>query len=834
MSVSAIFDTNYYLTNNADVVVAISQGHFGSAIQHYNDFGGKELRAPNSTFNPTYYAINNSDVLNAVSAGTFGNVFAHYQEFGETENRAPNTNLASFDSAGYLTANTDVAAAITAGSFNSALDHFIAFGQTEGRTGSGVTEATNPGSAINFTTGVDALVGTDGSDTFTADNSGGATTDTLTAADTVNGGAGTDTVRFFGTANILPTTLTSVENVYLNNPGASTVLNFSTLTDVTSIELDNTEITGANAEVLTLAQGQALTLDSVVDNTGGGNTMAIAGATTLVSLDLTVDGAGAGANDLALTIDDANNLATLNITASGTASDISYADADNAVTTINVAGSIGLALGTTTTNVATVNASSMTAGGLTVDLGVSAGATSVTGSAANDDITADAAVAYTINMGAGTDRLTTGANITVTDTLDGGDGVDTIETSGALTNALVARISNFEVLDIGGSANLTHDLGDFTGLTVLEVDGAATGGGGDVTITDLVETALVRINAALGDGLVVNQANSTVGSPADSITVSFENQTSITTGQELEIDAVETITLNSLSSGSAQTHTLSNFQADSASTLDINATTARLTITSLDAVDAVLIDNSDSTQNTSITSAAVTFTGAFLYNGGSGTDTLVMEGATTVAGSIYSLGNGRDSITLDAGNNVAVDIRSSATDASGAIASLVDVGAANTAGFVSATTDFDYNGALNNDGVTTVTTSAAATITAALANDNDATNFLAALAGGNDALEAALTTYAGAQTAANANAAEAAAITAIGAVANLDSLLTSSEAVLFTVDSETNDSAGVANDGASAVFRFVNSTTTGNAINTGELELIFVTQDGALVAGDFI
>jgi hypothetical protein len=211
-----------------------------------------------------------------------------------------------------------------------------------------------------------------------------------------------------------------------------------------------------------------------------------------------------------------------------------------------------------------------------------------------------------------------------------------------------------------------------------------------------------------------------------------------------------------------------------------------------------------------------------------------MEGATTVAGSIYSLGNGRDSITLDAGNNVAVDIRSSATDASGAIASLVDVGAANTAGFVSATTDFDYNGALNNDGVTTVTTSAAATITAALANDNDATNFLAALAGGNDALEAALTTYAGAQTAANANAAEAAAITAIGAVANLDSLLTSSEAVLFTVDSETNDSAGVANDGASAVFRFVNSTTTGNAINTGELELIFVTQDGALVAGDFI
>ena len=90
MSTSAIFDTSYYLTNNADVVVAISQGHFASAIQHYNNFGGKELRQPNAVFNPNYYAINNSDVLNAVSAGTFSSVFAHYQEFGEKENRVKN------------------------------------------------------------------------------------------------------------------------------------------------------------------------------------------------------------------------------------------------------------------------------------------------------------------------------------------------------------------------------------------------------------------------------------------------------------------------------------------------------------------------------------------------------------------------------------------------------------------------------------------------------------------------------------------------------------------------------------------------------------------------
>ena len=85
MSASAVFDSNFYLTNNADVVVAISQGNFANALDHYNRFGGKELRAPNASFDPSYYAINNSDVLNAVSSGAFSSVFAHYQEFGESE-----------------------------------------------------------------------------------------------------------------------------------------------------------------------------------------------------------------------------------------------------------------------------------------------------------------------------------------------------------------------------------------------------------------------------------------------------------------------------------------------------------------------------------------------------------------------------------------------------------------------------------------------------------------------------------------------------------------------------------------------------------------------------
>ena len=39
-SIAAVFDENYYLTNNADVVLAISQGQFSNALDHYTKFGG--------------------------------------------------------------------------------------------------------------------------------------------------------------------------------------------------------------------------------------------------------------------------------------------------------------------------------------------------------------------------------------------------------------------------------------------------------------------------------------------------------------------------------------------------------------------------------------------------------------------------------------------------------------------------------------------------------------------------------------------------------------------------------------------------------------------------
>ncbi|MDC0399335.1 Ig-like domain-containing protein [Alphaproteobacteria bacterium] len=84
-----VFDAAFYLMNNADAVIAISQGRIASALDHYNAIGSFELRNPNNIFNTAYYSINNPDALSAVARGEILSVFEHYQLVGSLEGRAP-------------------------------------------------------------------------------------------------------------------------------------------------------------------------------------------------------------------------------------------------------------------------------------------------------------------------------------------------------------------------------------------------------------------------------------------------------------------------------------------------------------------------------------------------------------------------------------------------------------------------------------------------------------------------------------------------------------------------------------------------------------------------
>jgi Ca2+-binding RTX toxin-like protein len=112
---SALFDTLFYLSQNADVF----QAGIG-ALFHYNTFGFHEGRDPNAWFDTAGYLAVNTDVA---AAGV--NPLEHFHQVGWREGRDPS---ADFDTTLYLVNNPDVAAAGI-----DPLEHFLAHGISEGR-----------------------------------------------------------------------------------------------------------------------------------------------------------------------------------------------------------------------------------------------------------------------------------------------------------------------------------------------------------------------------------------------------------------------------------------------------------------------------------------------------------------------------------------------------------------------------------------------------------------------------------------------------------------------------------------------------------------------------
>jgi len=601
MSASAIFDSNFYLTNNADVVVAISQGNFANALDHFNQFGGKELRAPNASFDPSYYAINNDDVLNAVSAGTFSNVFAHYQEFGETENRAPNTNLASFDSAGYLAANADVAAAVTAGSFSSALDHFIQFGQNESRSGSGVTESVTVGSTFTLTSGTDSgsgFVGTSAADTFNADlinESGVANVTTINSTDVIDGGAGNDTLN----ATYDDATSASVSNIEtLNLSGRGAVaFDFVNISGVTTLNmsaytaaanLDNIAALPTTLNVTNMAQ------DANIDFAAA----AVSGSTD--TLAMTVQSVTAGTYTLDAGIE------SLSIASNGNSAN-TVTEINASITELTVTGAQNLTvtndLGTNTAALTTVNAATMT-GRL--------------------NVTQDDAVNVTITGGTGNDTIDLGAdNFDANDTVDGGDGTDKLameeDDTIALTTAgaVLTNITNIETIDVTDQLAGAISLNIFNGATTMELSAGIDGTDRTVTVGS-GDTIDLEADAADDITIVVNGSGT-----SDTVNLILDNA-----DVAINVQATSVETLNITSTGTA----------DGAANI-ITGTTA---LNSLAGDQGIVITGAE----------ALTFTGAVTadsVNGSAMTDVLTVTGGTT-AGSQVTGGSANDILTLGDGN----------------------------------------------------------------------------------------------------------------------------------------------------------------------------------------
>jgi len=513
------------------------------------------------------------------------------------------------------------------------------------------------GTTLLLTTGLDtgsAFTGKAGNDTFVGVDTQNATTQTLTAGDSLSGGAGTDTLRVSASggaviaAPLVSTNGIEALSVTNNNTGLYTI-DASQMSGLTSVEL----VAGASA-VSVINQTSILnaSLSSTVrDLTLTPAATAVAGLSDAMSL--SVNGVAKSASST-VTV---NGIETVNVSSTGTGAGDATADTrlaivSTALDNVNVEGAAAARLtvnfaGSTGTEVATLNASTSTGGvDATITLGTS-GNLRATG-------------------GSGNDTFTVGA-ITATQTIVGGEGSDTlvVASATAATSGTQpgAGVSGFETLGVANAG--TADLRAFsanTGFTKLVAEGA-TG-----TFAGLGTAAAVVDLKATGGTVGVTRATD---GAADSIALSL---VAATPGTFTAVNVVDEETITLASRGTALgDNTITTLAATDATSITVTGDRS-LTVTNLTGATALAtlnagghtgsvfsINASNSGANMTVTGSAgsqatvgaavntiTTGTGNDSITGGNFRDVLTGGiGNDTING-----GEGNDALTGDTGNDV--------------------------------------------------------------------------------------------------------------------------------------------------------------------------------------
>lgn len=302
--------------------------------------------------------------------------------------------------AGFGIVNTVTADAATVTAANAQIAQFVAGGGGGG------------GQTFVFTTALDNLPGTPGNDTFNGDNSGGPAQQTVQLGDVANGGDGTDTFNYFGpTDNVLPQ-LSNIENVNLiqgSAAGGTAAFDFSAAAGkgLKSVTVDTLVLAGA--ATLTTIQGiggVGLTLKGNFNN----NNLTANFGNSATEAQIATNAVNKGGT---LTVQ-GNKLTTLNFTATGSSTFtklVTTAVDAGAVNTIKVSGD-GKSLSfsdnfAVANSIKTIDASGLTAGGLTVAFGT--GITSFKGGKGDDIVRSNNLTTTTdsaVDAGEGTkDRL---------------------------------------------------------------------------------------------------------------------------------------------------------------------------------------------------------------------------------------------------------------------------------------------------------------------------------------------------------------------------------------------------------------------------------------------
>lgn len=551
------FDEQYYLQNNSDVLVAVSQGVFASGLAHYLAFGAKELRNPNAYFDAKYYAAHNPDVVAAVNAGIFSSVLEHYELYGEKEGR-PFAEGQVFNETAYLAANPDVAAAVSSGAFLSGYEHFVQYGAEEGRSGSGVvatgfalTNGTDVLTGNLFTAGLvytpggddrinalqdeDILTGVGTNPTLTAslgnanDNGDTIITPTLTNIQTLNvafTGSGDDAVTALDLQD--SSGLTAVNISRISQAVNQAEIGNITSANVGTLEVHNTNANQAGTVEFSFAAGVlkgANTGSVVVDNVQ-------IGALNIGQNTSGIEGTGVGTNgyeNLTITSTGAatNTISTLNVPMdTGTDGKI-VLEGDAALVlanTANITGAAGVeavihggGIAQAQGRLATVDASAMT-GALTLNVG---NGLLSTGKADTSGVVQD----VTITGTQADDTFYLNDLVQAGDKIVGGGGSDTLV---AYQGGVLGTVSGVENLSVqmeginnllsappaivaNGSVTLDMDkLPDVTLSAIRNISHSTLNGVGDL-LTNNQTATLNNLSATQAAGLHIQHSTTTNG-----------------------------------------------------------------------------------------------------------------------------------------------------------------------------------------------------------------------------------------------------------------------------------------------------------------------------------
>lgn len=392
---------------------------------------------------------------------------------------------------------------------------------------------------------MDNLVGTSGNDTFRGDNT------TISGADTIDGMAGTDKAElFFANAAAATYQLSSdnVEQFYLQSTGGGATFNAINVEDGEQFWSQN------STAALTVTNIQ----NAAAIGVSGGN-----GANYLASFNNSVVSGSADTGTIALDAANVGNLGlsgttvtnefeTLNINAANGASTVtaltqSGLGALAATQTINVTGAGSVTVtGAVAASLTTLNAAENT-GGVSFNL-AGTGAVKATG-------------------GTGNDTFLFGTSLTAADTVDGGEGSNTLGANGATLNGLTSKltgVSNIGTLfvqdDIG--ANATVNAANFGGSVENIRVAAQTVGGQTLTVNGIKAVAEgsnnIRFDGVMGgagDTHSFNIAGATDPGTANAVTLDIRGAVDAA-AQVVALAGVETVTVSTANATGAKTFNL--------------------------------------------------------------------------------------------------------------------------------------------------------------------------------------------------------------------------------------------------------------------------------------